>query len=213
MLGLLALIGVTFATFSGQARIGARNFAQSIQQPRPDRADGLRPGAAHRRHRDSARRSAATAWPATCTATTPRTTGYLDHPPATVRSIRPADNSRFYVTDYQPGRRPPNHLRPCLTNIPPRRPGASTATTSPAGSMKFSYTGGDVPRRAATSTASLVDQTLRDPLRRRSTTTVGYGLRRRRRRPPRSPASNYRTRRPTTANNPDQRGPAQPGTA
>ena len=26
MLGLLALIGVTFATFSGQARINARNF-------------------------------------------------------------------------------------------------------------------------------------------------------------------------------------------
>src|SRR3954453_19214341 len=29
MLGLLALIGVTFATFSGQARVNARNFAQS----------------------------------------------------------------------------------------------------------------------------------------------------------------------------------------
>jgi hypothetical protein len=30
MLGLLALIGVTFATFSGQAKINARNFAQSV---------------------------------------------------------------------------------------------------------------------------------------------------------------------------------------
>ena len=51
MLGLLALIGVTFATFSGQSRISARNFAQSAQQPRRDRADGLRPVAAHQRHR------------------------------------------------------------------------------------------------------------------------------------------------------------------
>ncbi|MBV8230276.1 MAG: hypothetical protein JO329_09870, partial [Planctomycetaceae bacterium] len=29
MLALMALIGVTFATFSGQARINARNFSQS----------------------------------------------------------------------------------------------------------------------------------------------------------------------------------------
>src|SRR4051794_12429698 len=29
MLSLLALIGVTFATFSGQARVNARNFSQS----------------------------------------------------------------------------------------------------------------------------------------------------------------------------------------
>ena len=36
MLGLLALIGVTFATFSGQARINARNFAQSVIQPQDD---------------------------------------------------------------------------------------------------------------------------------------------------------------------------------
>src|SRR5436305_8159135 len=33
MLGLLALIGVTFATLSGQARINARNYMQSQQQP------------------------------------------------------------------------------------------------------------------------------------------------------------------------------------
>src|SRR4051812_6859201 len=33
MLGLLALIGVTFATFSGQARINARNFAQAQNWP------------------------------------------------------------------------------------------------------------------------------------------------------------------------------------
>ena len=36
MLGLLALIGVTFATFSGQARINARNFAQSVLAPQDD---------------------------------------------------------------------------------------------------------------------------------------------------------------------------------
>ena len=36
MLGLLALIGVTFATFSGQSRINARNFAQSLIQPQDD---------------------------------------------------------------------------------------------------------------------------------------------------------------------------------
>src|SRR4051794_12887413 len=33
MLGLLALIGVTFATVSGQARINARNYVQAQQQP------------------------------------------------------------------------------------------------------------------------------------------------------------------------------------
>src|ERR1700761_3960001 len=36
MLGLLALIGVTFATFSGQSRINARNFAQSLIVPQDD---------------------------------------------------------------------------------------------------------------------------------------------------------------------------------
>src|SRR5262245_55211770 len=35
MLGLLALIGVTFAAFSGQAQVGARNFAQA-QYPSSD---------------------------------------------------------------------------------------------------------------------------------------------------------------------------------
>jgi hypothetical protein len=33
MLGLLAVIGVSFATFSGQARIGARNYALSVTRP------------------------------------------------------------------------------------------------------------------------------------------------------------------------------------
>jgi hypothetical protein len=33
MLALLAIIGVTFATFSGQTRVGARSFAQSMQRP------------------------------------------------------------------------------------------------------------------------------------------------------------------------------------
>ena len=36
MLGLLALIGVTFATFSGQARINNRNYQQSLLQPQAD---------------------------------------------------------------------------------------------------------------------------------------------------------------------------------
>src|SRR5262245_34297356 len=36
LLGLLALIGITFATYSGQARINARNFAQSLLRPQND---------------------------------------------------------------------------------------------------------------------------------------------------------------------------------
>jgi hypothetical protein len=33
VLALLAIIGVTFATFTGQTRVGARSFAQSVQRP------------------------------------------------------------------------------------------------------------------------------------------------------------------------------------
>ena len=36
MLGLLALVGVTFATFAGQARINNRNYQQSLLQPQGD---------------------------------------------------------------------------------------------------------------------------------------------------------------------------------
>ena len=36
MLGLLALVGVTFATFTGQARINNRNYQQSLLQPQAD---------------------------------------------------------------------------------------------------------------------------------------------------------------------------------
>ena len=36
MLGLLALIGITFATFSSQAKINARNYAQSVLEPQGD---------------------------------------------------------------------------------------------------------------------------------------------------------------------------------
>src|SRR5262245_28615279 len=36
MLGLLALIGVTFATFSGQTQVGANFFAQALAQPDPE---------------------------------------------------------------------------------------------------------------------------------------------------------------------------------
>src|ERR1700761_6873332 len=36
MLGLLALIGVTFATLSSQARINSRNFARSAVEPGDD---------------------------------------------------------------------------------------------------------------------------------------------------------------------------------
>src|SRR5262245_38261308 len=36
MLGLLALIGITFATYTGQSRINARNYAQSVLVPQKD---------------------------------------------------------------------------------------------------------------------------------------------------------------------------------
>ena len=36
VLALMAVIGVAFATFSGQSRISARNFAQSVNQPQRD---------------------------------------------------------------------------------------------------------------------------------------------------------------------------------
>ena len=36
MLGLLALIGVTFATFSGQAQVGARGIAAALNRPDPE---------------------------------------------------------------------------------------------------------------------------------------------------------------------------------
>src|SRR5262249_14928715 len=36
MLGLLALIGVTFAAFSGQAQVGSRYFAESLNSPDSD---------------------------------------------------------------------------------------------------------------------------------------------------------------------------------
>src|SRR5271166_3022606 len=36
VLALMAVIGVTFAAFSGQSRISARNFAQSVNQPQRD---------------------------------------------------------------------------------------------------------------------------------------------------------------------------------
>ena len=71
MLALMAVIGVTFATFSGQSRISARNFAQSVNQPQRDE---LMDYALAQLICDTAdirlRRFAATAWPATCTATT-----------------------------------------------------------------------------------------------------------------------------------------------
>ena len=35
-LALMAVVGVTFATFTGQGKIGARSFAQSVLAPRPD---------------------------------------------------------------------------------------------------------------------------------------------------------------------------------
>ena len=51
MLGLLALIGVTFATFSSQARINARNYAQSVLELAGRRAARLRAVATDHRHR------------------------------------------------------------------------------------------------------------------------------------------------------------------
>ena len=53
MLGLLALVGVTFATFSGQARINTE--LRPVAAPAPGRrADGFRPRAIDHRHRRSA---------------------------------------------------------------------------------------------------------------------------------------------------------------
>jgi len=74
MLALMALIGVTFATLSGQGKISARNFAQSVLTPQ---ADALMDFALDQLIVDTGdvrSASAATAWPATCTATTPTTT-------------------------------------------------------------------------------------------------------------------------------------------
>ena len=51
MLALMAVIGITFATFSGQSRISARNFAQSMNQPQRDELMDLRARATDRRHR------------------------------------------------------------------------------------------------------------------------------------------------------------------
>ena len=50
MLGLLALIGVTFATFSGQARINNRNYQQSLLQPQGDELLDFAPAATDQRH-------------------------------------------------------------------------------------------------------------------------------------------------------------------
>src|SRR3954469_13772739 len=36
MLGLMALIGVTFAVFAGQSLINGRNFAQGVSRPQPE---------------------------------------------------------------------------------------------------------------------------------------------------------------------------------
>ncbi len=74
MLALMAVIGVTFATFSGQSRISARNFAQSVNQPQRDELMDYALSQLICDTPTSARRSAATAWPATCTATTPTST-------------------------------------------------------------------------------------------------------------------------------------------
>src|SRR5450755_1098901 len=60
MLGLLALIGVTFAAFSNQAQINARNFSESRNSPDPSEMmdfalsqlinDTANPGSALRGH-------------------------------------------------------------------------------------------------------------------------------------------------------------------
>ena len=50
MLGLLALIGVTFATFAGQSRINNRNYIAVAAPATGRRADGLRPVATDQRY-------------------------------------------------------------------------------------------------------------------------------------------------------------------
>ena len=77
MLALMALIGITFATFSGQSRISARNFFQSMNQPQRDELMDYALSQLISDTPDIRSRFAATAWPATCTATTPANNGYL----------------------------------------------------------------------------------------------------------------------------------------
>ena len=115
MLGLLALIGVTFATFSGQARINARNFSQAQNLPRLDRDDGLRAVATDRRHGATrCRRSGATACCATCTATTPRQRLPGPRSPDGTRGVPTSRASRPTPINGIPS---PGLLQ-CMTNIP-----------------------------------------------------------------------------------------------
>src|SRR5262249_13043594 len=115
ILGLMAIIGVTFATFTGQSRVGARGFAQSVQRPLQNElmdyalaqliGDTSEVRSAIRGHsmaRDMYGHDAAN-------------NGYLASRPDGVAML-PFNDTRFYVTNYQQiGARPVYDL---LTNIP-----------------------------------------------------------------------------------------------
>ena len=137
-LALMAVIGVTFATFTGQGKISARSFAQSVLAP-TRRPDGLRPPAVDRRHR---RRPFGHPGPqpgaATCSATTPATT--VTSPatppvahPFTITNIQPVANSAG-LYDFQ-------------TNIPiPAADPTFYGYNFTRWILRLSYTGSAIPR-------------------------------------------------------------------
>ena len=119
VLGLMAVIGVAFATFSGQSRISARNFAQSVNQPQRDELMDYALSQLICDTPTSGRRFAATAWPATCTAMTPTSTATLPRVP-TAPSCPPDNDPYFYITGVTAGT---GTLYILTTNIPANEPG------------------------------------------------------------------------------------------
>src|SRR4051794_4193453 len=118
MLGLLALIGVTFATFSGQAQVGARYYAESLAFPSSDEVmdfalsnlimDSNNPGSAIRGH--SLARDAY--------GTDGAFNGYLTTELATNSTLQIV-NSQIDTTSLDPRAR--GHLQ-LVTNIPAKSP-------------------------------------------------------------------------------------------
>jgi large repetitive protein len=121
MLGLLALIGVTFATFSGQAKINARNFAQAQNFPDSSEVmdfalaqlvdDTSNPQSAIRGH--SLRRD--------MYGNDTTTNGFLAARPDNV-PMPPGGNSLFFITGMQDDPTPNSNLVMLRTNIPAQDP-------------------------------------------------------------------------------------------
>jgi len=116
ILALMALIGVTFATFSGQSRIGARNYAQSTMNPLAvdmmdfalaqligDTNDVRSAIRGHSMARDMYGNDAANNGLVTANLSAASTTGLMQFTAATV---------------YSNGTDPKNGLIQCVTNIP-----------------------------------------------------------------------------------------------